>query len=278
MYGAYLAANTTTLRIGTAALLLPIHHPLIIAEELATLDLLSNGRLEMGFSFSTEQYVSSRLNIPDDQLSDRCEEQIEIISMALRTGAVEYQGKYYRIENSLISPRPIQKPVPPIWIVVNSERSLFYSKVNEYGSLTRGVFNATVTGNTKVNKTTYPAPHKCERSGVQAIIYIAKDQADSNEAKERAREAIAFTLKLRQSIASAKPSSDSENIIKSVLESHALIGAAEEVLDKIIFSRSSVGFDRLICNFCFADIEERRVFESMNRFAEYVMPTLKHLD
>ena len=274
IYAAYIAANTKNIRIGTAAVLLPIHHPLIVAEELATLDVLSNGRLELGFSFAVENFVTSRIGVAYGQLDNKCKEALTIISTALRDGVVEHYGEFFKISKSNVRPHAIQKPLPPIWIVANSEDNLNYSISNGYGSLTRGIFANKGEGH-NIN---YPHRYSQNqgRSGVQAIVYIAEDLADKEDAMNRAREAIAFTLNLR-----GKPKNSSYNYelqkdyVDSVLNSHALIGTAEEVLDKILSAASFFNFNHLICNFCFADIEPDRVFGSMSRFSKFIMPTLR---
>jgi alkanesulfonate monooxygenase SsuD/methylene tetrahydromethanopterin reductase-like flavin-dependent oxidoreductase (luciferase family) len=274
IYAAYIAANTKLIRIGTAAVLLPIHHPLIVAEELATLDVLSNGRLELGFSFAAEHFVTSRIGVAYDQLDSKCREALTIISAALRDGTVEHDGEFFKVSKSIVRPRPIQKPLPPIWIVANSEDSLIYSRSNGYGSLTRGIFSSRGEGQ-NINYLQRYSQNQC-RNGVQAIVYIAEDLADKIDAMNRARQVIAFTLNLRGGLKNSSRNHElHKDYVDSIVNSHALIGTAEEVLDKIVSAASFFNLSHLICNFCFADIEPDRVFGSMSRFSKLIMPALR---
>lgn len=274
VYAAYIAAKTRRIRIGTAAVLLPIHHPLILAEELATLDIISNGRLEIGFSLMAEYFVTGRIGVANGQIDNKCKEALTIITTAMRDGVVEHDGEFFKISKSVVCPRPIQKPLPPIWIVANNEDSLIYSKSNGYGSLTRGIF-ANI-GEMDRSHYLHQNSQNQGRSGVQVIIYIAEDLADKMDAIKRAREAIYFTLNLRKDPKNSNGNYElQEDYVDSVLNSHALIGTAEEILDKIISACSFFKFNHLICNFCFADIEPDRVFGSMSRFSKLILPALR---
>lgn len=278
IYASYIAANTGNLRIGTAALLLPVHHPLIVAEEFATLDILSNGRIEIGLSFSAEKFVTQRIGIIDTPLDNRCHEQIEVISSALKYGIVQHNGQFYDIEKTIINPRPIQNPSPPIWIVTNNTTSIEYARSNGYGALTRGIFDNTQDINyVPQNAFKETELRESERNGVQAIVYIAKDQNDSKDALNAARRAIQFTLDLRKGRVNSRVQHEDRDFINSILRSHALIGTAEEVIEKILIGNSKFRIDRLICNFFFADLEKSRVFDSINRFSREIMPILRKI-
>jgi len=278
IYAAYIAANTTKIRIGTAALLLPVHHPLIVAEELATLDLLSSGRIEIGLSVSTEKFVTQRMGLKDIAIYDRYLEQIEIISVALKDGMAQHSGQFYDIKKSIINPRPIQTPTPPIWIVASDSKSIEYARYKGYGTLKRGGFDNTQDTNYfPQNDFQGAESYEFIKNAVQAIVYVAKDQNDSEDAIEYARRAIRFTLGLREGTSDSQVDHENYNTINFVLRSHALIGTAEQVIEKIRLGHSKFRIDRLICNFFFADLEESRVFDSINRFSKEVMPILRKI-
>ncbi len=81
-FATHIAAKTTTLRVGTAVIVIPLHHPLIVAEEIATLDLLSGGRLDIGFGRGYQNYEFERFGLDLDAAKNRWDESLDIILAA----------------------------------------------------------------------------------------------------------------------------------------------------------------------------------------------------
>src|SRR5208282_2773263 len=113
LYGA-ISQRTSKIRIGHAVVLLPFpyNHPIRIAERVATLDILSNGRVELG-----------GFGIPYKETRGRWEEALDIITTIWKSkdGTFSYKGKYFDIPERTVVPMPIQKPHPPMWVACTSE-------------------------------------------------------------------------------------------------------------------------------------------------------------
>src|SRR5439155_14798296 len=110
-----LAGVTWTLRLGTMVLVLPIRNPVYFAKEWATLDLLSGGRSILGIGVGWHEEEFRLMGVPHRERGARMNEAIEIVK-ALRAGDhVTYEGKYYRVRNLTIDPKPVLRPHPPIW-------------------------------------------------------------------------------------------------------------------------------------------------------------------
>jgi alkanesulfonate monooxygenase SsuD/methylene tetrahydromethanopterin reductase-like flavin-dependent oxidoreductase (luciferase family) len=121
----YLAARTEKIRLGTAVVVLPWHNPALVAEEAATLDLLSNGRLDFGVGKGYRPYEFSGFCIPRDESTARFDEAIEVIRKAWTSkGRFSYEGKWWRYDNIVIEPAPIQQPHPPFWMGAGSPESI----------------------------------------------------------------------------------------------------------------------------------------------------------
>ena len=121
----YLAARTERIRLGTAVVVLPWHNPILVAEQAATLDLLSNGRLDFGVGKGYRSYEFSGFCIPPEEATERFEEAMEVIRKAWTTqGRFSYQGKRWRFDNVLVEPSPIQQPHPPFWLGAGSADSI----------------------------------------------------------------------------------------------------------------------------------------------------------
>lgn len=278
LFASYIAARTSKIRIGTAAALSPLQHPLILAEEFATLDILSHGRMEIGLSISVENYVTDRLGSGYSFIQEKWEEQVEILSKALIDPSINFKGKFYSIQNTRLNPRSIQKPSPPLWIVANNERSLKLAQFNDFGVLIRGVFKHPDCEGRPRDLEAFidkfkPSGRKC----IQAIIYVADTKKDAADATNLARKAIAHTLNLRSKRNELNNQDREHDVIDLVVKTHAIIGTIEEVIEKISSCHREIKFSHLIANFCFADMEEERVFKSMEKFAKFVMPVIKSL-
>lgn len=126
-----IAARTRRLRVGTAVQLLPLHHPLRIAEEVATLDHLSQGRFEFGIGRSGSPRAYDAFGIPYTESQARFAEALEIIREAWKGQPFSYQGMFYRFENVTVCPRPYQVPHPPIRMAATDDAT--FARVGRMG-------------------------------------------------------------------------------------------------------------------------------------------------
>ena len=117
------AARTTRLRLGHGIIPLPYHHPVHVAERLATLDILSRGRVEFGFGrgFSPLEYQTFGVAMADSRALT--EESLEVIRRTFAGGPVSFHGRRFHIERLDVLPRIVQRPHPPIWIAAVSPES-----------------------------------------------------------------------------------------------------------------------------------------------------------
>ena len=125
------AQRTKKLKLLIYGNLIPLHHPLRLAEELAMLDCLSNGRLIAGIARGIPREYQVH-NIPLSESRARFEEAYDIITRAWTEDVFSYQGKFHSYNNVSIWPRPVQQPRPPIWtpITASKESIEFAAKNN----------------------------------------------------------------------------------------------------------------------------------------------------
>jgi alkanesulfonate monooxygenase SsuD/methylene tetrahydromethanopterin reductase-like flavin-dependent oxidoreductase (luciferase family) len=114
------AQRTKRIRLGTAVSLLPLHSPVKMAEEAATADILSGGRLEFGVGRGTAPVHYVGYNIPQEESRERFEEALEVILKAWTNDTFSYHGKYFQAEDLAVVPKPLQKPHPPLRLAANS--------------------------------------------------------------------------------------------------------------------------------------------------------------
>lgn len=122
---AYLAGLTTTIRLGTAVAVLPFHHPIRLAEQAATVDLLSNGRLDLGVGRGYQWGEFYKFNIPMEEATRRFEESMDLMTRAWTAPEpFDYQGEFWSCNAMTLYPRPIQTPHPPLWVAASSQTSI----------------------------------------------------------------------------------------------------------------------------------------------------------
>jgi len=113
----YLAARTTRIRLGTAVIVLPWHNPALLAESVATLDLLSGGRFDFGVGKGYKRQEFDCFAMAPEEAADRFEETLGFLRKALSSRErFSHQGKFWTFRDVVIEPEPVQTPHPPIWL------------------------------------------------------------------------------------------------------------------------------------------------------------------
>ncbi len=116
-----IASRTRRMKIGIAVQVLPLCHPLRLAEEVATLDHISDGRLVFGVGRSGFHHTYEAYGIPYGESRERFAEVLEILKRGWAEERFSFEGKFHRVHNVTIVPRPLQKPYPPLRIAATSE-------------------------------------------------------------------------------------------------------------------------------------------------------------
>ena len=118
-----LAARTRRVKIGTAVLLAALRHPVVLAHALATLDVLSAGRILPGIGVGRSEplleHESENCGVPFKTRATRLEEGLEILKRLWTEDKVDFAGKIFTLNKVELLPRPVQKPRPPIWLASN---------------------------------------------------------------------------------------------------------------------------------------------------------------
>ena len=110
----YAAAVTTKIRLGVSVIVLPMHHPIHVAHQLATLDYLSNGRAILGAGLGRDDHYA-QFQVPREQRVRRFREGVELIKALWTDPKVDYHGNIYHLNGGTMALKPVQKPHPPIW-------------------------------------------------------------------------------------------------------------------------------------------------------------------
>ena len=135
----FVAACTERVQLGTSACILPWRNPVITAKELATLDVLSNGRLIFGVGAGWWAEEFAMLGVPFEHRGSRLGEYIQLLKALWTEQNPSFHGRFWQIEDVGFSPKPVQKPHPPIWIGGDGEAA--FRRVGRLGDAWHAAFN-----------------------------------------------------------------------------------------------------------------------------------------
>jgi probable F420-dependent oxidoreductase len=113
---AFVAGVTSRIRLGTSVLVMPYYTPVMLAKQLATLDRVSNGRLDVGLGVGWSKDEFDAVGVPFEKRGQRADEFLACLKAIWTQDPVEFQGEFYRVPRAFVHPRPVQMPHPPITI------------------------------------------------------------------------------------------------------------------------------------------------------------------
>ena len=286
-----IAQRTRRIRIGTAVTLLPLHHPLSCAEQAATADLLSGGRLEFGVGRGSIPTQFHGFRIPVAENRARFDEALDIIRLAWTRDRFSYRGAFYQVEDLAVVPKPLQRPHPPIRVAVHTPESFAH-----IGDLGLPIYSGTTTTPlTQLREcmTLYRShlgaaghPWQSEQMALMMPVHVG---ATSAEARETMRPGVHQYYKNLQTIFSALPESYGDHLprLRMIEENvrnlpyerfcrdQSVFGDAAEVADRLVAARDEFGLSQIICWFDQGSMLPRsRVEETMRLFVDQVMPKL----
>ncbi len=135
----YVAAHTSRIALGTSILDMPYYNPVMLARRLTTLDVLSGGRLRVGLGQGWSKDEFDAVGASMAGRGRRADEFIGVLKAIWTTDPVEFNGKFYQVPKSIILPKPVQKPHPPIYLAAFSDSGLKRTATMANGWLPAGV-------------------------------------------------------------------------------------------------------------------------------------------
>ena len=285
MFATHLAARTERIRVGSAVVVLPLHHPLIVAEEIATADILSGGRLDVGLGRGYQPYEFERLGHDLEESRGRFEESVDILLKAFTGEPFSYDGKYYNFDETSVFPVPLQRPHPPIWMVGQSPESIVATARRGF-NLVSGGFGVPIERLRDLRKSfdetiTDEACRASIRVSTQRPVYVTTDESELPAIVEQARWNMRVTLSLRRGSqriekgrAIAVPF-DNEPTTDELLDRYFVMGTPKSCVAKIRQIQDAMGINHFNASFWFGDLPQEKVLRSMTLFAEEVVPALQ---
>jgi alkanesulfonate monooxygenase SsuD/methylene tetrahydromethanopterin reductase-like flavin-dependent oxidoreductase (luciferase family) len=295
---AAIAARTRRVRIGLAAAIVPFHHPLRLAEQMALVDIISNGRLDVGVGRGNRPVEFRGYDVPQQENRERFDEAMQIVLAAWTEERVRFEGRYYRVPEARVIPKPVQQPHPPMYQVCVSKDGIENTARRGWAML-----NSVLHGPPDVlveSRDTYvEALQKAGRSpaeiaallgrwGVSRQIYVAPTDAeafaDAREPEMWYQESFRRFV-LPERIEDAHPSLQpgfrtlAERLghvsWESLLRDRTLIFGAPDTVAEHIEAMRRLGVGQVLCWMNFGGLPPDKIRRSMELFAREVMPRFR---
>jgi alkanesulfonate monooxygenase SsuD/methylene tetrahydromethanopterin reductase-like flavin-dependent oxidoreductase (luciferase family) len=265
----FLAARTTRLRLGTAILVLPWHNPVLLAEQVATLDLLSRGRLDLGVGKGYRHNEFAGFAMPPAEAEPRFEEVLDVMVRALASNApFSHRGRFFHVDKVVVEPPPHQRPHPPVWLAASSDGSIatcarrgFNLLLDQFASPQRIKERIAL-----YRRELESAGHVFEpmRVAVARNVFVARDDAEKVEALNRQAGIHERLLSLSRGSEGRAGSHILAYADSPQRDAYSLIGTAEEVVD---------GFAALeAAGVAYVLLQGQGSRANLRRFADKVMP------
>jgi alkanesulfonate monooxygenase SsuD/methylene tetrahydromethanopterin reductase-like flavin-dependent oxidoreductase (luciferase family) len=288
------AARTKRIRLGTGVSLIPLNHPIRLAEEYAMLDVLSGGRLEYGIGRGFLKYSHEVMGVSEDENQGRYQEGTDIIVKAWTAdGPFDYDGKFWQLKDYSFFPKPLQQPFPPIYAsaVITPESAIWAGKHGFH--LSTGFFVPQQARVREVigiyRKSLLEHGHRLEDREVSGVfqMYCAPTQAQAvAEGTQYAINYFKFFGAL--DARAAHNSKDFEKHGKGISRAFAkgptegfdparqfIIGDPAFCIDMIQWAQEYYGTNYLIFEVAQGGEPHELVMKSLKLFAEKVMPAFK---
>lgn len=271
MLQACVAMRTTTLRLGTAVIVVPWHNPVLLAEEAATLDLVSNGRLDLGIGKGYRHSEFKGFCIPPEQADDRFAEAVEVMIRSWTSRErFSHRGRFFSFDDIVVEPPPMQKPHPPLWVAAGSEASIrraaergFNLILDQYASPQQLGERIALYRSVREERGLAFDPMQV---AVARQLHVAKDKAEAKAALERAARHTGRTVEASRTPGAAVQGSHVLSYAATAggTEAHALYDTADAIRERLEELRAA--------GVAYVLLTTLGGQEQLRRFAREIMP------
>ena len=212
-----------------------LHNPVLLAEQVATIDVLSGGRVDFGIGRGYRKAEFDQFCVPMSEAWDRYNECVEIMLKAWRTdGRFSYHSSRWNFEDIVVEPAPVQRPHPPIWTAAGSTESIARVASENYNLLLDQIAPIDQTiSRVQLYLDGLEAkglPRDASRVGVTRALHIVRNDAERKEAYERRRQSLQKIGELARTVDGRRPTFDDAYI---AADDSALIGSPDEIVGRL---------------------------------------------
>jgi alkanesulfonate monooxygenase SsuD/methylene tetrahydromethanopterin reductase-like flavin-dependent oxidoreductase (luciferase family) len=298
VFASALAMRTSRIRLGFAVVQMPFHHPVRLATQLALLDNLSKGRIDVGIGkgtvYNEYEFVGHGLRSDDNRA--RMEEGLALLQRAWREAPLTFDGHYYKVEVPEIRPRVVQQPHPPLWRSVISPGSFVECGRLGVPILTSRLPVDKIAGRLALYEQGLEEGGHDEamrarlraQNALWRNVYVAESDAQAaDEFSAALRETRHHMMHVRDELNPADftpdpvtlnpwtdPGVSDDEAIPFVLETGSIYGSPKRVREQVAELRDA-GVQHLLCQTSMGSMSQERSLASMRLFGEEVMPAFR---
>jgi len=275
---AQVAALAPRLRLICGLVLLPLHKPLAIAEELATLDIISGGKLVFGCGIGYRDVEFKAFGLTRKEAAARFEEGLAAVKRLWTQDFVDMAGSHFTLDHANSTVKPLQKPHPPIWIGANADVAVRRAArlgdcwyINPHSTLTTLARQLDIYRRALEQ---YDKPFPAELP-MRREVFVARSR---DEAIRLARPYLETKYNTYREWGQDKvmpQGDDFDHDFAELLADRFLIGSAAEVADKLIDLRRRFGVNHLVASLHWPGMPNSLALEQMQILAEEVMPAVR---
>ncbi len=293
---AALATRTQRLRLGTGVVVLPLNHPVRVAEDYAILDLLSGGRVDLGVGRGYQPHEFAGYGIDQSRSRDMFHESVEIVQKAWTEERFSYEGQFYQIDDLSVRPKPLQKPHPPVWMASISPETFQLCGRFGFNLMCAPVFGFDVNrGAAQIEEYREALrqhgrdPADCEIAGL-IMTYVAET---TQQAQEDFREAVMWWYRTFAKYMAppkgqgAVPTYDYYARARDMMElvdwdaivqaGAVVCGSPDQVAERIAEIHELCGITHYLAWTRIGGLAHKKVLRSMELMRDHVMPQVRHL-
>jgi alkanesulfonate monooxygenase SsuD/methylene tetrahydromethanopterin reductase-like flavin-dependent oxidoreductase (luciferase family) len=290
MLAQFVASRTSRIRVGLAILVLPLWNPVRLAEDIALVDILSNGRLDVGLGRGYQHNQFRGLNVKLDDKGEMFDEAIAILMQAWTSEQVRFEGKHFSFPHGLnVLPKPVQKPHPPIYYAVTSDDGV--RKVAKTDFHVLGSANWASRAQAVKDRELYLSERAAAglvgdnwSYSINRQCYVIPKTANRRVEKEEFERRCRYTIRMARAARSdtaiydrgyvtAPPLAQEET--SEQLFDRVLFGYPEEVAEQILRLHASIPIDIVMLQSDFGGLSHEKSRLSQQLFGSEVIPIIK---
>ncbi|AQZ53041.1 LLM class flavin-dependent oxidoreductase [Martelella mediterranea] len=286
MMVAHCAGLTSTIRLGSAVCILPLYHAPRFLAEVGFVDSISNGRLELGIGSGYQQFEFERFGTSLEDSGRIFEEYLDVIPKALKQKIFEHHSEYLDIPPSSIAVRPVQSPMPPIWVTTGNPKLRERAFREGYNLFVTALLNGKdgvhrLRGQLDEAIANSGSDGSRTRIGFLRCAYASDNRAEIDSYLENAR----FQRRLSFSLKERRQQTDDGYLMKEVptegeptiddLRANLPVGSVNQVIDSLLAEIEILKPDHIALQTQLGDFDQKTMLKQMDLWGEKIIPAIQ---
>jgi len=284
---AHMAAKTQRIRLGSAVCILPLYHPARFLAEVGFADTVSNGRLELGIGSGYQEFEFERFGVKIENSGEIYNEFLDIIPKGLTQKIVSYDGKFLKLPPSSIAVRPVQSPMPPIWVTSGNPVTLGRGVREGHNLFVTALLNGTdaiVSLRERLDKVAQDNGADLDEDvkfGFLRCAFASDNPSEVDNYLDNAR----FQRRISESLKFRRAQSDDGYMVKEVpsatdptfeqLRKNLPVGSVNQVIDKMLEEISILRPKHIALQTQLGDCDQKTMLRQIELWGEKIIPAIR---